>query len=51
VTVFAPYDDPQIVLTVMVEDVKGVQAAVLPVAKSILEWYFTDRASEGSGGA
>ena len=41
VTVFAPYDDPQIVLTVMVEDVKGVQAAVLPVAKSILEWYFT----------
>ncbi|MCX6759243.1 MAG: penicillin-binding protein 2 [Candidatus Nealsonbacteria bacterium] len=41
VTVFAPYEDPEIVLTVMIEDVKGVQAAVLPVAKAILEWYFT----------
>lgn len=41
VTVFTPYDDPQIVLTVMIENVKGVQAAVLPVAKEVLEWYFT----------
>jgi len=41
VTVFAPYEDPQIVLTIMIENVKGVQAAVLPVAKDILEWYFT----------
>ena len=40
VTVFAPYEDPQIVLTIMIENVKGVQAAVLPVAKDILEWYF-----------
>ena len=41
VTVFAPYDDPQIVLTIVIEDVKGVQAAALPVAKEVLEWYFT----------
>jgi len=41
VTVFAPYDDPQIVLTVMLENVKGVQAAALPVARSVLEWYFS----------
>ena len=41
VTVFAPYEDPEIVLTVMIENVKGVQAAVLPVAKEILEWYFS----------
>lgn len=41
VTVFAPYDDPQIVLTVMLENIKGVQAAALPVAKNVLEWYFT----------
>jgi penicillin-binding protein 2 len=41
VTVFAPYDDPQIVLTIMVEKVKGVQAAVLPVAREVLNWYFT----------
>ena len=41
VTVFAPYDDPQIVLTIMIEKVKGVQAAVLPVARDVLNWYFT----------
>jgi len=40
ITVFAPYDDPQIVLTLMIENVKGVQAAAIPVAKNILEWYF-----------
>jgi len=41
VTVFAPYDDPQIVLTIVIEKVKGVQAAVLPVAREVLNWYFT----------
>ena len=41
ITVFAPYEDPQIVLTLMIENVKGVQEAVKPVARSILEWYFT----------
>jgi penicillin-binding protein 2 len=40
ITVFAPYDEPEIVLTIMIEDVKGLQAAALPVAKNILEWYF-----------
>jgi len=40
VTVFAPYDNPQIVLTVMIENVPGVQAAALPVAKEVLNWYF-----------
>jgi len=42
VTVFAPYDDPEIVLTLMIEDVEGVRAAVLPPAKEILNWYFTN---------
>lgn len=41
VTVFAPYEDPQIVLTIMIEDVRGMQAVALPVAKTVLEWYFT----------
>ncbi len=41
VTVFAPYDDPQIVLTVVIERVKGAQVASLPVAKEVLNWYFT----------
>jgi len=42
ITVFAPYDDPQIVLTIMMEDVKDLSTlTVLPAAKEILEWYFT----------
>ena len=40
ITVFAPYENPQIVLTVMVENVKGDQVVVLPVAKEVLEWFF-----------
>ncbi|MBI2042611.1 MAG: hypothetical protein HYT21_02625 [Candidatus Nealsonbacteria bacterium] len=47
VTVFAPYDDPQIVLTVLVENVqgtpRGIPAAVLPVAREALDWYFSTR--------
>jgi len=40
VTVFAPYDDPQIVLVVLVEDAgEGSQIAV-PIAKEVLNWYF-----------
>jgi len=41
VTVFAPYDDPQIVLTIVIERVKGVQSAVLPLAQEVLNWYFS----------
>ncbi len=41
VTVFAPYDDPEIVLVVVIEEVQGVRAATLPVAKEILQWYFS----------
>ena len=40
-TVFAPYDNPEIVITIMIEDVEGVRAATLPVAFEILNWYFT----------
>lgn len=40
-TVFAPYEDPEIVLTITIEDVKGLGGAVLPVAKEILGWYFS----------
>lgn len=41
VTVFAPYDNPQIVLTIVIEDVEGVQFAALPVAREVLNWYFS----------
>lgn len=40
ITVFAPYEDPKIVLTIFIENVKGMQVTAAPVAKSILEWYF-----------
>ena len=41
VTVFAPYQDPEIVLTVLIENVRGLQSAVLPVAQTVLNWYFS----------
>jgi len=41
VTVFAPYENPEIVLTILIEGVEGLQSATLPVAKNILEWYFS----------
>ncbi len=42
VSVFAPYDNPEIVLTVVIEEVEGVRAAALPVARDILQWYFSE---------
>jgi len=43
ITVFAPYENPKIVLTLMFEDVKGLTSdlVAVPVAKEILNWYFT----------
>ncbi|MEA3296068.1 MAG: penicillin-binding protein 2 [Patescibacteria group bacterium] len=38
---FAPYENPEIVLLVMMENVEEGQVAVKPVAKEILEWYYT----------
>lgn len=43
VTVFAPYDDPEIVLTILVEEAKTGSFVVLPVAKEVLNWYFSNR--------
>lgn len=40
ITVFAPYDDPEIVLTIMVENVKESRVVTIPIAKAVLEWYF-----------
>jgi penicillin-binding protein 2 len=43
VTIFAPYENPEIVLVIMIEYVEGDQVVVLPVAKEILNWYFGDK--------
>ncbi len=40
ITVFAPYDDPEIVITIMAESVQGLHTVTLPVAKEVLNWYF-----------
>jgi penicillin-binding protein 2 len=41
ITVFAPYENPEIVMTVMVQDIEGVRAVASPIAFEILNWYFT----------
>ena len=41
ITIFAPYENPEIVLTLIIENVKDIQGSVLPVAKEVLNWYFT----------
>jgi len=42
ITVFAPYDDPEIVLTIMIENVYQAQVAALPTAREVLRWYFNE---------
>ncbi len=39
-TVFAPYEDPEIVLTLMIEEGFGMHVAVAPTAYDVLNWYF-----------
>lgn len=41
ITVFAPYENPEIVLTIMIENIKIMRIPALSAAKEILEWYFT----------
>jgi penicillin-binding protein 2 len=38
---FAPYDKPQIVIEVLVEEGVGGDVIAAPIAKDILNWYFT----------
>ena len=40
---FAPYDNPQIVIVVMAENVNGLGAVTLPVAHDVLSWYFSKK--------
>ncbi|OJI06481.1 penicillin-binding protein 2 [bacterium CG10_46_32] len=42
-TGYGPYDNPEIVVTVLVEEGKGGDIAGTPVAKKIFEWYFRDK--------
>jgi penicillin-binding protein 2 len=39
-TGFAPYDDPQLVITILVEEGKEGSAIASPIAREFLQWYF-----------
>ena len=42
-TGFAPFDNPQIVITVLVEEGREGSTVAVPIAKEILQWYFGGR--------
>lgn len=42
-TGFAPYDNPELVITVLVENGIGGTTAAVPVAQRVLQWYFSQR--------
>ncbi len=41
-TGFAPYDNPEVVITVLVEEVGGGSQVSVPIAYDVLNWYFND---------
>lgn len=43
ISVFAPYENPEIVFTATIEGVEGLQSATLPVARDVLNWYFSEK--------
>lgn len=45
-TGYAPYNDPNIVLTVLIDGGGEGSSVAVPLAKDILLWYFKDRFSE-----
>lgn len=42
-TAFAPYDNPNIVITVLVEEGKEGSVAAVPVAREFLKWYYSPK--------
>jgi penicillin-binding protein 2 len=44
-TGFAPYDNPQIAITVLVEEGGEGTTAAVPIVHDIVDWYFTNKAS------
>jgi len=42
-TGFAPYDNPQFVITVLVEEGKEGSTVAVPIAREIMQWYFGGR--------
>ncbi len=42
ITVFAPFEEPEILITIIIEEVEGIRPATIPLARNILEWYFNE---------
>jgi penicillin-binding protein 2 len=42
-TGFAPYENPEVVITILVEQGGGGELVAVPIAKEVLEWYFENR--------
>jgi penicillin-binding protein 2 len=42
-TGFAPYENPEIVITVLVEEGDEGGTVAVPIAREIMQWYFTNR--------
>lgn len=40
---FAPYDNPQIAILVLIEDAREGSSNTIPVARDVLEWYYNNR--------
>jgi len=40
---FAPYDDPDIAITVLVEEGVGGETSATPIARDILSWYYSNK--------
>lgn len=47
-TVFGPYDNPEVVMTVLVENINQSQGLAIRVAKDFLLWYFNRGSTEQS---
>lgn len=45
---YAPYEDPQIAILVLVEDAREGSLNAVPVAKDVLLWYYENRIKKGS---
>ena len=42
-TLYAPYEDPKIAMTILVENIPQSQSLAMQVAKNFLVWYFSNR--------
>lgn len=47
-TAFAPFDKPNLVITILIEEGKEGSSAAVPVAREFLKWYYTPQTASSS---